>query len=72
MFIDAILEHGLPWRMHGDRGGENWDVSILMILLHGLNRASFMWVSSVFNTCIEQLWVEVGRRFVRQWHAFFM
>jgi len=46
--------------------------SILMILLHGLNRASFMWGSSVFNTHIERLWVEVGRRFVRQWHAFFM
>lgn len=72
MFIDAILEHGLPWRIRGDRGGENRDVSILMILLRGLNRASFMWGPSVFNTCIERLWVEVGRRFVRQWRAFFM
>jgi hypothetical protein len=72
MFIDAILEHGLPWRMRGDRGGENRDVSILMILLRGLSRASFMWGPSVFNTRIERLWVEVGRRFVRQWRAFFM
>ena len=72
MFIDAILEHGLPWRMRGDRGGENQDVSILMILLRGFNRASFMWGSSVFNTHIERLWVEVGKRFVRQWRAFFM
>jgi hypothetical protein len=49
MFIDAILEHGIPSRVHGDRGGENRDVSILMILLRGLNRASFMWGPSVFT-----------------------
>ena len=72
MFIDAILEHGVPSRVRGDRGGENQDVSILMILLRGLNRASFMWGPSVFNTRIERLWVEVGRRFVRQWRAFFI
>jgi hypothetical protein len=72
MFIDAIIEHGVPSRVRGDRGGENRDVSILMILLRGLNRASFMWGPSVFNTRIERLWVEVGRRFVRQWRAFFI
>jgi hypothetical protein len=71
MFIDAILEHGIPSRVRGDRGGENRDVSILMILLRGLNRASFMWGPSVFNTRIERLWVEVGKRFVRHWRAFF-
>ena len=37
MFIDAIVEHGVPSRVCGDRGGENQDVSILMILLCGLN-----------------------------------
>jgi hypothetical protein len=71
MFIDAILEHGVPSRVRGDRGGENRDVSILMIILRGLDRASFMWGSSVFNTRIEHLWVEVGRRFARAWRAFF-
>ena len=72
MFIDAILKHGVLWRVRGDRGGENRDVSILMILLHGLNQASFMWGPLVFNTQIERLWVEVGRRFVRQWCASFI
>jgi hypothetical protein len=43
MFIDAILEHGVSSRVRGDRGGENRDVSIMMILLRGLDRASFMW-----------------------------
>ena len=71
MFIEVILEHGVPSRVHGDRGGENRDVSILMILLRGLNRASFMWGSSVFNTRIERLWVEVGWQFGRAWQAFF-
>ena len=71
MFIDAILAHGVPSRVRGDQGGENRDVSILMILLHGLNRASFMWGPSVFNTRIERLWLEVGKRFARQWRAFF-
>lgn len=71
MFIDAILAHGVPSRVRGDRGGENRDVSILMIILRGLDRASFMWGSSIFNTRIERLWVEVGRQFARAWRAFF-
>ena len=50
MFINAILDHGVPSRVRGDRGGENQDVSILMILLRGLNCVSFMWGPSVFNT----------------------
>ena len=70
MFIDAILAHGVPSRVRGDHGGENRDVSILMILLRGLNRVSFMWGSSVFNTRIERLWVEVGRWFAHAWRAF--
>ena len=55
MFIDAILEHGVTSRVRADHGGENRDVSILMIILRGVNRASFMWGSSVFNTRIECL-----------------
>ena len=43
MFIDAIIEHGIPSRVHRDHGSENRDVSILMIILCGLDRASFMW-----------------------------
>ena len=70
MFIDVILEHGVPYRVRGDRGGENRDVSIFIILLRGLKCVSFMWGSLVFNTRIEGLWVEVGKRFVRQWRAF--
>lgn len=72
MFLRAIKRHGIPLRVRGDRGGENRDVSILMILLRGANHSSFLWGSSVFNTRIERLWVEVGRRFARSWRAFFL
>lgn len=70
-FVSSILQHGIPNRVRGDRGGENRDVSILMLLLRGLNRASFVWGPSVFNTRIERLWVELGRFFGRLWNAFF-
>lgn len=72
MFIDVLLEHGVPLQVYGDSGGESHNVSILMILLCGLNKASFLWGSSVFNTQIEHLWVEVGKQFVWQWQASFL
>ena len=71
MFLDAIVDFGIPSHVHGDCGGENKDVAVLMILLRGLNRASFMWGSLTHNTRIERLWVEVGTQFARMWHAFF-
>lgn len=71
MFIDAIIKHGVPSRVRGDRGGENRDVSIGMILLRGRHRGSFLWGPSVHNTPIERLWVELGRRFCHAWRAFF-
>jgi len=37
----------MPSRLRGDRGGENKEVSVFMILAKGLKRASFMWGSYV-------------------------
>ncbi|KAF5340537.1 hypothetical protein D9758_015819 [Tetrapyrgos nigripes] len=71
MFIKACRRYGMPSRVRGDRGGENRDVSILMILRRGANRGSFIWGSSTHNTRIERLWVEVGAQFARPWRAFF-
>jgi len=45
VFLDAVRCYGLPSRMRGDRGGENKDVSVFMILARGPNRCSFMWGS---------------------------
>lgn len=72
MFLEAVLEYGIPSRVRGDCGGENRNVSILMIIIRGLRRASFMWGSSTHNTRIERLWVEVGTQFARRWWAFFL
>ncbi|KAJ3569874.1 hypothetical protein NP233_g4769 [Leucocoprinus birnbaumii] len=71
LFLEAVGNHGLPSRVRGDRGGENKDVAIAMVLARGLNRASFMWGSSTHNSRIERLWVEVGTQFARNWRAFF-
>jgi hypothetical protein len=71
MFSRAVKKYGWPSRVRGDRGGENRDVSIVMILKRGPSRGSFIWGSSTHNTRIERLWVEVGTQFVRPWRAFF-
>lgn len=47
VFIEAVRDYGLPSRGRGDRGGENKDVSVFLILARGPNRASFMWGSYV-------------------------
>jgi hypothetical protein len=45
LFLDAVEKYDCPSRVRGDRGGENMDVSIWMIMYRGSNRASFMWGS---------------------------
>ncbi|KAK6968889.1 Integrase catalytic domain-containing protein [Favolaschia claudopus] len=58
LFLRAVRKYGTPFRMRGDRGGENIEVSVWMIKHRGARRASFMWGSSTRNTRIERLWVE--------------
>ncbi|KAK7027069.1 hypothetical protein R3P38DRAFT_2527204 [Favolaschia claudopus] len=71
VFMAAIQIYGTPYRLRGDRGGENTKVAIWMVMYRGPGRASFMWGSSTRNTRIERLWVEVGTQFARRWRAFF-
>jgi len=42
-FLHGVEKFGLPSRVRGDRGGENKDTAVLMIMARGPNRASFMW-----------------------------
>ncbi|KAL4261185.1 hypothetical protein AB1N83_010317 [Pleurotus pulmonarius] len=72
VFMEAIHSYGIPSRVRGDRGGENRDVSLFMILARGPSRASFMWGPSTRNTRIERLWGEVGSQFARAWRGFFL
>jgi hypothetical protein len=45
LFLDAIRYWGSPSRIRGDRGGENIDLAVWMVMYRGPNRASFMWGS---------------------------
>ena len=45
LFLDSVSEFGCPSRVHGDRGGENIDVAVWMIMHQGPKRGSFLWGS---------------------------
>lgn len=45
IFLQAVDKYGMSSRVRGDRGGENVDVSVWMILWCGPNQAFFMWGS---------------------------
>lgn len=44
-FLEAVEKYGCPSRVRGDRGGENTEVAVYMIMRRGAGRASFMWGS---------------------------
>ncbi len=45
LFLEATKRFGEPSHVRGDRGGENVDVSVWMIMRKGPNRGSFIWGS---------------------------
>jgi hypothetical protein len=48
VFLHAVERYGPPSRVRGDRGGENKDVAVYMIMRKGLKRGSYLWGSYVF------------------------
>lgn len=43
VFRQAAAKYGVPSRMRGDRGGENWQVAQWITERRGLGRGSFIW-----------------------------
>ena len=45
LFLNSIEEYGCPSQVRGDRGGENINVAVWMIMCQGPKRGSFLWGS---------------------------
>lgn len=60
-FQQGVARFGLPYRVRGDRGGENTEVARYMIHNQGSERGSFIVGRSVHNQRIECFWADVNR-----------
>lgn len=57
----GVTEYQMPDRIRGDGGRENVLICEDILRRRGMDRGSFIIVSSKFNTCIERMWRDLRR-----------
>lgn len=70
-FITACLQYGLPSGVRSDHGSENYLVGLLMNVIRGSNRGSFITGRSVHNQRIERLWWDVHKEVKSEFYHLF-
>jgi hypothetical protein len=71
LFLGAVAKYGWPYRLRGDRGGENVLAARAMIAERGLGRQSYIAGPSRVNTRIERLWRDVMTQVIEAYRRRF-
>jgi hypothetical protein len=70
-FASACLQYNLPSRVRSDHGSENLLVGLLMNVMRGENRGSFITGRSVHNQRIERMWRDVHKEVTSKFYNLF-
>lgn len=70
-FASACLEYDLPSRVRSDHGSENFLVGLLMNVMRGESRGSFITGRSIHNQRIERMWRDVHKEVTAKFYNLF-